>query len=93
MVKVRAHLIISGKVQGVFFRYTMQQVASTSNVTGWAKNTTDGNVEAILEGKKENVEKVIEWSRHGPAEALVKNVEVQWEDYTGQFKDFSIKYF
>lgn len=93
MDKVRAHLIISGKVQGVFFRYMMQQAASASDVTGWAKNTTDGKVEAVLEGNKENVEKIIEWAHKGPPHAIVGDVEVNWEDYSGELKDFSIKYF
>ena len=53
----------------------------------------DGKVEAALEGNKENVEKVVEWARHGPSGAVVKNVEVNWEEYTGEFKDFSIQYF
>lgn len=93
MAKVRAHIIISGRVQGVFFRYTMEQVASKFNVTGWAKNRPDGKVEAALEGNKENVDKVIEWSHHGPSAAVIENVEVSWEEYAGEFKDFSIKYF
>ncbi len=93
MAKVRANLIISGKVQGVFFRSTMEQVASEFGITGWAKNRTDGKVEAVLEGNKENVDKVIEWSHHGPPGAVVKNVEVNWEEYTGEFKTFSIQYF
>ncbi len=93
MAKVRAHIIISGRVQGVFFRYTMEQVASKFKVTGWAKNRTDGKVEAVLEGTIENVEKVIEWSHHGPSGAVIENVEVSWEEYTGEFNDFSIKYF
>jgi acylphosphatase len=93
MAKIRAHIIISGRVQGVFFRFTMEDVAIGFNVTGWAKNRPNGKVEAILEGNKENVEKVIEWSHQGPSGAVVTNVEVNWEEYTGEFKDFSIKYF
>ena len=93
MSKARAHIIVSGRVQGVFFRFTMQEVASGFDVTGWAKNLPDGKVEAALEGNKENVEKVVEWARHGPSGAVVKNVEVNWEEYTGEFKDFSIQYF
>ena len=92
MAKVRAHLIISGRVQGVFFRYTMEQVASKLNVTGWAKNRFDGKVEAVLEGDKENVEKVIEWSHNGPAGAVVENVEISWEKHIGEFNNFSIEY-
>jgi acylphosphatase len=92
MAKIRAHIIISGRVQGVFFRYTMQQMASASDVKGWAKNLPDGGVESVLEGSKEDVEKVIKWSHQGPAGAIVQDVEVEWEKYTGEFKDFSIKY-
>ena len=94
MGKIRAHLTISGRVQGVFFRYTMQQIASASNVTGWAKNLPDGKVEAVLEGNKENVEKVIAWSHRGPSGAIVEHVAVDWGKYSGgEFKDFSIQYF
>ena len=92
MDKIRAHIIISGRVQGVFFRYTMEQVASKLNVTGWAKNRFDGKVEAVLEGNKENVEKVIEWSQRGPPHAVVEDLEIRWEQYAGEFKNFSIQY-
>ncbi len=88
MAKIRAHIIISGRVQGVFFRYTMEQVASKFDVTGWAKNRFDGKVEAVLEGDKKNVEKVIEWSHNGPPGAVVENVEVDWGKYTGEFNKF-----
>ncbi|MCK4905799.1 acylphosphatase [bacterium] len=93
MTKTRVYLIISGRVQGVFFRYAMQQVASNCYVVGWVKNRADGKVEAVLEGNKENVEKLIEWSHHGPSGASVENLEVAREEYTGEFQEFSIKYF
>ena len=92
MKNVRAHLVIAGRVQGVFFRYTMQEVASSFNVTGWVKNRWDGKVEAVLEGDKENVEKVIEWSYHGPPAAVVEDVQIVWEKYSGEFSHFSIRY-
>jgi acylphosphatase len=92
MDNIRVHIIISGRVQGVFFRYTMQQIASSSRVTGWAMNCPDGKVEAVLEGDKENVEKVVEWSRHGPSGAFVEDVTVKHEEYTNEFDNFSIRY-
>lgn len=92
MDNIRIHLIISGMVQGVFFRYTMQQIASKFKVTGWAMNRPDGKVEAVLEGNKEDVEKVIEWSHHGPSGAVVENVDMKYEEYIGEFDKFSIRY-
>ena len=58
MSKSRKHLFIKGRVQGVFFRATMQDVAHANNVTGWVKNNYDGSVETVLEGEIENIEKV-----------------------------------
>lgn len=91
MSKVRAHLVISGKVQGVFFRYTMEEVAHRYKVTGWVKNRWDGKVEAVLEGEEKDVEGVIGWSYHGPSAAVVRDVEVKWEEYRGEFSSFTIK--
>jgi acylphosphatase len=93
MDKVRAHIIVSGMVQGVFFRYTMKQVASRYNACGWVKNLPEGQVEAVLEGNPSDVKEIIEWARQGPSGAVVKDIEVKWENYSGEFRDFSIKYF
>lgn len=86
----RAHLIISGRVQGVFFRANTQQKANQLNITGWVKNRWDGKVEAVIEGEKNQVEKLIMWCHHGPAGAIVEEVEVTWEKYQGNFDSFSI---
>lgn len=88
MGKVRARLIISGVVQGVFFRSTTVEVASTLLVGGWVRNNPNGTVEAIIEGDEAQVRKVIEWCREGPSMARVDNVEVAWEEYTGEFDRF-----
>jgi len=91
-MKVRAHVFVSGRVQGVFFRSETQYEANRRNVSGRVRNTPDGRVEAIFEGEKEDVEKLIEFCRKGPPGARVTKVNVQWEDYTGEFRGFRIHY-
>ena len=90
-MKARAHVFVRGRVQGVFFRVETRHEATKRNVTGWVKNTIDGKVEANFEGQKEAVEKMIEFCRKGPAGARVTDVTVQWQTYTGEFKDFKIR--
>lgn len=92
MANVRAHIFVSGIVQGVFFRASMREVARKYGVTGWVRNLPDGRVEAVLEGSEEAVKKVIEWAHRGPPLARVENVEVRWEEYKGEFRDFSIRW-
>ena len=89
---VRAHIIVSGLVQGVFYRATMQEVARSLGVTGWVRNLPDGRVEAVAEGDEEAVKKLIGWAWRGPRLARVENVEVKWEDYRGEFRDFYIRW-
>lgn len=89
---MRAHVYASGRVQGVFFRSETQDEAVKRNVTGWVKNLPDGRVEAVCEGEKEDIEEVIEFCRRGPHGARVTKVDVHWENFTGEFKDFKIKY-
>lgn len=89
---VRAHLYISGKVQGVFFRSNMRNIAIRNGVFGWVKNLPDGRVEAVIEGPEDAVKRVIDWAHEGPPLARVDYVEVIWEEYKGEFKDFKIKY-
>ena len=88
----RVHVIISGRVQGVFFRAETQRTAMDFNLTGWVKNTADGRVEAVFEGEDENVDKMLAWCRVGPPHARVEDVTVKVEPYTGEFRNFSIKY-
>lgn len=90
--KVRAHIFVSGFVQGVFFRAETQKMAQELDVQGWVKNTEDGRVEAILEGEKERVEKIIAWVKTGPPGAVVKKVDVRREEYKGDFRNFEIRY-
>jgi len=91
-LKVRAHAIISGRVQGVFFRSETQDEAVRQSVTGWVRNLPNGRVEAVFEGEKDKVEALIEFCRRGPPGARVTRVDVTWGNYTGEFKSFSIRY-
>ena len=92
MSKVRAHVFISGRVQGVFFRAYTQEAARARNIRGWVMNTRDRRVEAVLEGEKEQVEDMIKWCRQGSPMSQVTRVDVDWQEYTGEFGDFSVKY-
>ncbi|HHT9125813.1 MAG TPA: acylphosphatase [Candidatus Brocadiia bacterium] len=89
---VRAHVYVEGMVQGVFFRAGTVDKARSLNIVGWVRNCQDGSVEAVFEGKKDVVEKIVNWCRVGPSGAIVRNVDVNWEEPTGEFKTFSIKY-
>lgn len=92
MQKVRARVIISGMVQGVNFRYETLYRAKSLGLTGWVMNRSDGSVEAVFEGEKDDVESVVGWCHEGPSGAIVGNVDVEWRDYTGEFKEFGIEY-
>ena len=89
---IRAHLFVSGKVQGVFFRETARKKATKEGVTGWAKNLRDGRVEALFEGKESRVKKMVDWARSGPIWVKVDSLDVIWEDYKNEFKEFEIRY-
>ena len=91
-MKTRAHVIVHGIVQGVFFRYRTQQEASGLGVTGWVKNRPDGTVEIVCEGEKEAVDRLVHWSHTGPAGAFVERADVSFEEYTGGFPRFEIRY-
>ena len=85
-MKVRAHVFISGKVQGVFFRYATLEEAKARGVCGWVRNLPDKRVEAVFEGEKEAVEEMIAFCHRGPPAAKVTKVEVHWEEYKGEFQ-------
>ncbi len=92
MEKTRARIIVEGRVQGVFFRAHTQEMATLLNVKGWVKNRRDGRVEALFEGDRTKVEQMIEWCHRGPSEARVAKVLVNWEEFAGEFNEFSIAY-
>ncbi|OGD86701.1 acylphosphatase [Candidatus Curtissbacteria bacterium RBG_16_39_7] len=86
------HVLISGRVQGVFFRSRTKDEAQKLGLVGWVVNTPNGGVEIVAEGEKEKLEKFINWCKKGSLFAKVENVEVTWEDATGGFDDFQIHY-
>ncbi len=92
MSNKRVRVIIDGIVQGVFFRAETTATARNIGVNGWVKNRADGTVEAVFEGAEGDVEKAIEWCRHGPAAARVESVDVKDEEYTGEYEDFRTIY-
>lgn len=87
----RVHIFVSGKVQGVFFRVETFYQAKNEKVTGWVRNRSDGRVEAIFEGNKKNVEKMVDFCKKGPKGAIVNSTEVIWKEYVGMFPDFQIR--
>jgi acylphosphatase len=88
MVNVRAHVFINGRVQGVFFRQSTQLKAQSLGVKGWIRNLFDGRVEVVFEGDKSQVEILVDYCRHGPPAARVENIEVNYENYKGEFYSF-----
>ncbi len=92
MKKSRIHLIIKGRVQGVFFRANTQKQAKRLDLTGWVKNLPDENVEVVAEGEKEKIKDLISFCRKGPSSARVDDIDFKWEEFTGEFRSFSIKY-
>ena len=88
----RVHLLISGRVQGVYFRQGMMETAEKNNVLGWVRNLPDNKVESVLEGNDSNVDAVIEWAYFGPAGAVVDELKISEENFTGEFREFKIHY-
>lgn len=85
-------MYVSGRVQGVFFRNETQDEAVRQGVTGWVRNLPDGRVEAVFEGEKDKVERLVEFCRLGPRGARITHVEASLEGYTGEFRDFQVRY-
>jgi len=88
---VRAHLLIRGRVQGVWYRGSMENEAERLGVAGWVRNQPDGAVEAEVEGERAAVEALIAWARHGPPAARVTDVEVRWTEPRGERGRFVVR--
>ena len=89
---VRAEVVVSGRVQGVWFRGTTCEQARSLGLTGWVKNRWDGKVEAVFEGPRSKVSRVVAWCYRGPRMAQVESVDLAWEQPTGEFVGFSVTY-
>jgi acylphosphatase len=91
-MKARAKVNFKGKVQGVFFRANTRDAAVQFGVSGWVKNLWDGSVEAIFEGERDDIMKLIQWCKTKQPYAHVNKVDLKWEDYKGEFQGFEVRY-
>lgn len=89
--KACAHVMVSGRVQGVAFRYYARNIAYQLGIKGWIKNLANGDVELVIAGRQESVKKMVEWCKKGPRMAIVENTEVDWLPYSGEYNLFQIK--
>ena len=88
----KVHVIISGKVQGVWFRTNTKQKAEYFGLTGWVRNTSDGNVEAVFEGDEKLIKEMLDWCNQGPPLAEVKKVNVNFEEPKNEYDVFTVRY-
>lgn len=91
-MKARAHVYISGRVQGVNYRWFTLEVAEELKLTGWVRNLPDRRVEAVFEGDRDTIEKAIVRCKQGPPASRVDDVDVTWEDRLEGFGDFEIRH-
>jgi len=92
MANAALRAIVHGRVQGVYFRAFTRQRATRLGVGGYARNLPDGSVEVYAEGEKQQLEFLLQVLKQGPPGARVDSIETTWPDYTGEYKDFSVRY-
>jgi acylphosphatase len=88
----RVHVFVSGRVQGVAYRYFVERRAAEIPVTGWVRNLRDGRVEIMAEGEKADLESFLGVLRQGPRMANVDDLDILWEEYRGDYEDFRIQF-
>ena len=88
----RVHLIVSGRVQGVWYRSSTQEKAQQLGLTGWVRNVPGGQVEIVAEGKVNSVDTLVSWASRGPSLARVDHLKVEEEAYAGEFEDFGVRH-
>ena len=88
----RAHVFLTGRVQGVAYRFFAEKYARSLGVTGWVRNRGDGRVEVLAEGDRASVDRFLGRLKEGPRLARVEDVDVRWEAYTGEFPDFRVSF-
>jgi len=91
MARARAHIVVTGRVQGVFYRQSTVDEARRRGLSGWVRNLPDGRVEAEAEGERADVEALVAWCRSGPPSARVEGVEVRWGPGTGEDGGFGVR--
>jgi acylphosphatase len=87
----RVEATVQGYVQGVSFRYYTQREALRLGLTGWVRNESDGSVSVVAEGPENNLNRLLDFLRHGPRMAVVKDVSAHWSSATTEFEDFTIR--
>ncbi len=92
-MKKRISVFWSGRVQGVGFRYTTESAALELGITGWVRNLPDGRVEALVEGPEKKLQQMLDRIASGPMKGYIRGVEVHWEQPTGEFDDFRVRFF
>lgn len=88
-MKKQVHLLILGRVQGVFFRASASHAARNLRINGFVRNLSDGSVELVGEGEEEALKRLIDWCRKGPPGAYVNRVETEWKEPTDEFNGFN----
>ena len=91
MALKQVHLVVRGRVQGVYFRASTQRESRRLGLTGWARNRPDGSVEIVAEGEEESVRELVAWAHRGPSAARVERVDIRWRGFSGDFPDFRIQ--
>jgi acylphosphatase len=92
MPNVRVHIWVTGRVQGVYFRYAVEEEARDRGITGWVRNLPDGRVEGVFEGDETGVQEILTYCHKGPQYARIDHVEVREEPSRGEFSGFEIRY-
>jgi len=89
--RARVRLIISGRVQGVGFRFSAFDEAKGLALAGWVRNLAGGEVEIVAEGRRESLKKLAAWAHFGPPSSRVTDVREEWLEFTGEFAEFRIR--
>jgi acylphosphatase len=90
MGQKQVHLVVQGRVQGVYFRASTQQEAQRLGVRGWVKNRPDGSVEILAQASESTLKEFVAWAHRGPSAARVDHVAIKWDDATGHFDLFEV---
>ncbi len=90
MKTMRATIRVRGLVQGVSYRYFTRRTALELGLTGWVRNLQSGDVEALFEGREQDIRSVLQWCQKGPLAARVDEILVDWEEGTGEFSNFEV---
>jgi acylphosphatase len=89
--QVQVRIIVTGRVQGVFFRASAADQARILGISGYARNLNNGSVEIVAEGERARLERMIAWSHHGPSHARVDGLRLEWGCATGEFRGFAAR--